>query len=390
MSWKQALKKAGHQSEKQFDTLRWRLKRHLGATSPIQILPYHGHGTADRLYLRGRVLEDEGISDAQDDDTFWDNLVAAYKRFESDEIPDARVRIRFHEAERETVTDEEGYFTCEIQPTAPLASTQLWHDIHLELVDHPRDHVEPVNAVGRVLVPRPDSDFGVISDVDDTVMKTHATDLLKMARLTFLHNARTRLPFAGVSAFYQALQAGPDGQSQNPIFYVSKSPWNLYDLLVDFFEIHNIPPGPLFLRDFGWNVGNKRDELAGSQHRGHKLTQIRQILTTHDNLPFVLIGDSGEHDAEIYHQVVQEFPNRIAAIYIRAVTPSKQNDHIHGLIEDLANANVDMLLVANTADAAEHAIAQQLIPADRLDTIRQQSERDQTAPGDLEQLLESL
>ena len=66
---------------------------------PYIILPYPGFGTAERLSLCGRVLEDEGFRPARDADRAWRNLVEMYKRFESDEVPGARVRARFQGAE---------------------------------------------------------------------------------------------------------------------------------------------------------------------------------------------------------------------------------------------------------------------------------------------------
>jgi phosphatidate phosphatase APP1 len=108
-----------------------------------------------------------------------------------------------------------------------------------------------VSADGHILVPPAASQFGVISDVDDTILVSGVTNLLRMARLAFLNNARTRLPFAGVAAFYRALQSGPESTLFNPVFYVSSSPWNLYDLLVDFCAVQGIPKGPFMLRDVG-------------------------------------------------------------------------------------------------------------------------------------------
>ena len=61
-----------------------------------------------------------------------------------------------------------------------------------------------------------------------------------------------RLPFPGVAAFLRALYAGAGGGERNPLFYVSSSPWNIYDLLSEFFSLNDIPIGPvLFLRDWG-------------------------------------------------------------------------------------------------------------------------------------------
>ncbi len=90
---------------------------------------------------------------------------------------------------------------------------------------------------------------GVISDIDDTVLQSSATNYLRAAQLMFLDNARTRFLFAGVAALYHALSA--DGRNL-AIFYVSSSPWNLYELLTDFFDFQGFARWySLFLKDYG-------------------------------------------------------------------------------------------------------------------------------------------
>lgn len=195
--------------------------------------------------------------------------------------------------------------------------------------------------------------FGVISDLDDTVVRSSVTDLLKMARIALLSNARTRLPFEGVAGFYRALQLGPSGGDFNPIFYVSSSPWNLYDVLEEFLDVHGVPSGPLFLKD--WSFTTLRD------HDRHKLGTIRTLLATYPDLPFVLIGDSGERDPEIYRQVVHEHPGRVRAIYIRDVTTRERDAAVHVIADQLRGLGVEMLLTAGTAEAAEHATDRGLI-----------------------------
>jgi phosphatidate phosphatase APP1 len=86
------------------------------------------------------------------------------------------------------------------------------------------------------------------SGIDDTVIRTDTTIMVRMFRATFLENARTRLPFPGVAALNRALQRGADGTTLNPLFYVSSSPWNMYDNLEEFLAIQHIPAGPLLLR----------------------------------------------------------------------------------------------------------------------------------------------
>jgi phosphatidate phosphatase APP1 len=97
------------------------------------------------------------------------------------------------------------------------------------------------------MIPSPSARFAVVSDIDDTVIQSHAASLLRAVFEIFFSNARTRLCLR--RRLYQALQRGMNGQEHNPIFYVSSSPWNFYDLLVEFLERQQLPAGPMFLRD---------------------------------------------------------------------------------------------------------------------------------------------
>jgi phosphatidate phosphatase APP1 len=242
-----------------------------------------------------------------------------------------------------------------------------------------------VRATGHVMTPTIGSLFGVITDVDDTILKTDATSLIKMARLTFFNNARTRLPFEGVAAFYRALQSGPDSSLFNPIFYVSSSPWNLYDLLVDFCIVQGIPKGPFLLRD----LGISQDQFFTSSHLQHKLEQIRLILNTCEHLPFILIGDSGQHDPEIYLEVIKEFPGRIRAVYIRDVSVKALRDaSVNAIAAEAKALGVDMLLVPDTVAAAKHAAVHGFIDPEILPDIRAEKEEDAAAPSDLEQIID--
>src|SRR5690606_438380 len=108
------------------------------------------------------------------------------------------------------------------------------------------------------------------------------------ARGVLFGNVHTRIPFAGVGAFYRALHTG--GGRMNPLFYVSSSPWNLYDVLSEFLHLHEIPAGPMELRD--WGLAG--DEILPVGHRAHKRVAIDHILARYPELPFILVGDSGQ------------------------------------------------------------------------------------------------
>ena len=226
-------------------------------------------------------------------DSLWTNLQASYRRFETDEVPGARVRLRAPGGvELEAVTDAEGYAHFDFVPPAGDDEGGGF-EVTLSLPDSPDAPV----ATATIVRPRADARFGVVSDVDDTVLVTEATSVLRMMRLTLLESPGSRVAFPGVGAFYRAL-AG----SANPLFYVSSSPWNLYEFLVDFMRLKGLPEGPLLLRDLGID----EDKLGAGTHGDHKLDAIRSVLERHAELDFVLIGDSGQHDPEIYETIVTE------------------------------------------------------------------------------------
>lgn len=362
-AWQNIFANLVDEADQRVETIVDRLQGRL-SPDPIQIIPFHGYGTVDTFYIRGRVLEDEGIPAIEENASVWDNLSAMYLRFESDEIPNATVQIRFQDVVVETKTDAEGYFEAELKLPSPLSAQtttaspsralaeSVWHEVTLNLIDGVPQTLLPEPTTGKILVPPARSQFGIISDLDDTVIQTQAASLLQMARITLLNNAHTRLPFPGVAAFYRALQDGTDDASYNPIFYVSSSPWNLYDLLTDFMEVQEIPVGPLSLRDLGlWN------RAAGAQaHHSHKLAQVRRILSTYPHLSFILIGDSGQEDPEIYREVVHQFPGRVKAIYIRDVSLDERDVEVDTIIKDIGANDVEMVRIADSFTAAEHAV----------------------------------
>ncbi len=355
--WKELLDALGHTDE-QVRSWRQRLRALRGEVAQVEIVPYRGYGTRDELSLRGRVLV-QRQEHADDDESTWENVLDMYRRFASEELPGVRVHARLGEQVQETLTDEEGYFDTRFEPDG-AAFAPGWHAVEFTLLE-PID--ETVNAHGEALVPPDDASFAVISDIDDTVLQTHATSLLRMARTTLLNRAEDRLPFPGVAAFYQALQAGPSGGEANPIFYLSSSPWNLYDLLVEFMALNDIPKGPLILQDYGFDDG-KRLKLS---HAEHKLVHIRELLDLYPALPFVLIGDSGEHDPELYAQIIEEYPGRIRAVYIRDVSDEPRDGAVQALAQQAAVRGVDLVLTPDSAVAAAHAAKIGLIDPDAFD-----------------------
>lgn len=351
-------------------------KQATGLLRPLRSRPYLGHGTPDVVYVKGRVRERSGVDEPQPCDTALDNLLATVRRFTATPVPGARVRVRLASVgtatagtEVQVVSDHDGYFRAELHPVPPLR--EGWHDLSAELL-------APAGGTttGRVLVPPADAEFGVISDLDDTVLRSAVTEPLQAAATVLLNNATTRTPFHGVAAFYRALRAGPSGGANNPLFYVSSSPWNLYDFVEDFLRVHDIPVGPLFLRAWGLDA----DAMFSGGHSAHKSQLINGLLATYPDLSFVLIGDSGQQDPEIYRDVVLAWPGRILAVYIRDVTTPERDADVGVIARQVRDTGVAFELVADTPAAAFHAASHRLITSHGLAKVQAAVHHDEPIP----------
>ncbi len=339
----------------------------------LMAVPYLGFGNANRIWLKGRLLDEYGFREQNVADSGWANLVAFYQRLESDEVADALVVAHFNGATHETRTDKGGYFSFDIRIESALAGGR--HSVALEFPENRQPDGQPLRALAEVVVPAASARFGIISDIDDTVLWTNVTNKLNMALMLARTNHHTRKPFKGVAAFYRALRDGAGGGEDNPLFYVSSSPWHLYGPLLEFLKLQDIPLGPLLLREL-----SVRQVLEINQHGNHKLEQIERILDFYPGMQFVLVGDSGEQDPEIYAEVVRRHPGAVRMIYIRSVNPDPSRiDALDRLIEEVSATGIQLVLSPDSVFAASHAAAEKLIAVDRLAQVRLDKREDELA-----------
>lgn len=334
---------------------------------------YRGYGTRERLHLFARALRGRPLDPSVEGQSTLRNLLDSFWRFETDEIPGAAVRARFGTVEHHTTTDEEGYVEFVMEVSRHQTEGDRWQSVEMSL--DPGGGDPRTTALARVLVPGAEAEYGVISDIDDTVLVTGATRLRSLLKLTLLHNARTRLPFEGVGGLYRALEQGSDGQRLNPFFYVSSSPWNLYGLLDEFFARHRLPEGPILLRDLGLAA----DHWVSGDH-DHKRRRIEDVLATFPALAFVLIGDSGQADPEIYAAVATANPGRVRAVLIRDVSEGPRSAAVRDLATATTAAGTPMLVVRDSGAAAELAVDLGLIPPAAVDRVAAARQIDQGSP----------
>lgn len=314
---------------------------------PLIVLPYRGYANEERIFMKGRVLEDENIFTGKTDSEIQ-NIINSFKRFETDEVPDTNVEIKCNGHTFKCKTDAEGYFTLDKKWSAPSNITDnKWLTAEVQLLTPTRSDDSKITALGEVYVPSKYADYGVITDIDDTILQTHVTSLfrLRMLYATFLKNAHQRLPMEGMPELFESLVKGGDGKRENPIFYLSHSPWNIYDLLEEFLHLQGFPKGSILLRDYGLT--------PSGEFANHKGSSIQHILKMYPELPFILLGDSADEDADFYIDIATKFPEQIKAIYIRQTRNTKNARRIKELIE--SSTHVEAVLVKSSEEINYHA-----------------------------------
>ncbi|MGO4920564.1 App1 family protein [Maribacter spongiicola] len=319
----------------------------------LQIINFQSYGSTSRLYVRGRAIEDENID--LDQKGIFNLMKNTWKRFETDEIKNAPLKISFSNGETVNgTTDEDGYYLIDenIEGLQKLANEEGWVTFELSFTNAnlKREIILQNRFPGEMLIPSENARFGVISDIDDTILHTGVVSSLKWKVIlnTMFKRATKRLQLEGTSDFYTKLHQGKTGNEANPIFYVSHSPWNLYRYLELFLKTNNFPKGPILLRSMAsFKMRKKSDE------KPQKQKEISNLLKSYPNLKFILIGDSGEKDGDIYQEISTLFPGRIKAIYLRSVNHSKRMKRIENLFIDFKD--IPFLMVNKTSEAIDHA-----------------------------------
>ncbi|MBN2636709.1 MAG: DUF2183 domain-containing protein [Prolixibacteraceae bacterium] len=352
-----------------FRKLKIRLKYRLGWLGVPQIVPFRGFGStlSGEAYIEGSLTEDKGLEKPEENNSLKENILAMLKRYSGDQIPGAKIAVRIGSNSKELVTRETGIFNAKLSlPEQNRKEPTKWMMYEAVLLDNFNAEAQNYASQGEILIPGTDADFGIISDIDDTMMVSHSTQTLRKIRLMLTRNSKTRKPFPGVEAFYNALHVGATLKSANPFFYISSSEWNLYDLIDDFCSYNNFPKGVFLLREITPGILNLWKQ-GGGNHL-HKYEKMLKVLEMYPNLNFVLVGDNGQHDPEIYAKVARLYPERIKVIYIRTVKKRKTR-WMKTLIAEMETIGVQMVFTPDTINAAQHAQSIKLIAKSAVEGI---------------------
>ena len=313
-------------------------ERDLVADDPqnLYIQLYNAYANTETAFLRGRVLrKHRRFRPALPTDGIGTNLMNTYFRIYSQEVSGVRLRLFLQENSVEVVSDNEGYFYIEM-PLGGRLSAGV-HTLNAEVLSAPFVVKTTEIAAASVFLPPADADFGVISDIDDTTIISKTFSPARMLYTILCVNAYRRKAVQGVPEWYNSLRAN----GKNPFFYVSSSPWNIYDILTQIFELQHIPQGAIALRDYGIDP----DKFFMGTHGTHKTKAIDDILAAYPHLNFILSGDTAQHDTEIYCAAAHKHGKRITTIYIRDVGVPKRLDYAQPLIAEAQKNSIDCRLM---------------------------------------------
>ena len=290
---KHGLAKALSRLEGLFELVLGRLRP--PRTAPPVIEAYLGYSTPEHWVARGRVLTRLIRPEVRPGQRRLRNLLQMLSLFLTDEVAEVTVTAPDHGVS--AMTDEEGYFTLLV----PRGEHHGWAEVAAL--------AEGARAVLPVQVTPPGARLGIVSDIDDTVIETGAWSLWRNLRTTLTGNMTTRHVFPDAIELLDRLCEG----GRNPLFLVSSSPWNMHAFLEGLFARVGLVRAPLFLRD----LGISEVQLVSATHGEHKGSVIDRLLAANPGLPFWLVGDTGQHDAEIYADAALRHPGRIARVTLR-------------------------------------------------------------------------
>jgi phosphatidate phosphatase APP1 len=286
------------------------------ASADPQILLFPSIGRPGEITVHGRVLREAPTPGSS-------VLARNLRRLTAPDWDGAPVEVTFHGSQVKTRAGSDGVFEARFSFEGSAAPAPGIREVHVG--------VPGAWARSFVRLMDPKSPFLLISDFDDTVAVTNVTDRTRFVTAALLQDSDTQPAVEGMSALYQCLV--DEQPVPSALAFVSGSPHQYARRISAFLSRNGFPTAGLYLRD-----------LSPNTLSSYKQPLIRKLLRSVDQ-SVILIGDSGEHDPEVYAQIRREYPDRVLAIYIRDI----------GRSED-ARRFQDMMLFKDPREAAANAV----------------------------------
>lgn len=314
--------------------------------NPLEIRLFRSYGHEKLVHLSGRIVRPEEEPPVSADDSKWTNFWRNLQELSVNEVSGVKVRFKLNGHSLTLSSDDEGMLTLSTATFGELTPGE--HELTAELVPGQEYSAPPAHTT-ITIHSRTDTSPSLVSDIDDTLVKTQVSDKLQAMKNFLLDNSLSSDLIPGTSELYQALEQNFDGKVDGDIFYLSGSPLNFADRIYQLLDTHAYPTGAVTLKK--WGFGPNDDNPI--QQNDYKQKALRKLLLTYPHKPFYFFGDSGEHDPEIYREIAAEFPDQVKGIFINNVTAEQPDQaRFQGVY-----------LTRHTVDAAQILLGKGLLTA---------------------------
>lgn len=271
----------------------------------VTVIPYTGYGTTSWVRVLARIVRSEaqdcGGRDQEGALKPLKDGIRGWRNFTSAPVANASVRVTIAGTVHDVEADRGGVVDARI----PAALDAGWHTVTLQsggsgIVEAP------------VQIVADDAHFGVVSDIDDTVMVTALPRPFLAAWNTFVLDEHARTPTPGMAVLYERI-VGTEPSA--PVVYLSTGAWNVAPTLSRFLSRNLYPAGPKLLTD--WGPTPDRWFRSGQEH---KRTSLERLAAEFPGIKWLLVGDDGQHDEAIYAEFAQRHPQNVRAIAIRQLS----------------------------------------------------------------------
>lgn len=283
--------------EYRFHAWRERRARARGQRPTVSAFP--GYGSQEWVRVLGRVLIVPPTRQRGDDTS-----VRGWRSFAAVPVGYAQVAVKIEGVTHEVVVDRGGV----LDVVLPARLEPGWQTFTMTV-----ENSDPIET--QIFIVADDVRFGVISDVDDTVMVTALPRPFVAAWNSFVVDEHARQPVPGMAVLLERLT---HNQSSAPVIYLSTGAWNVAPTLQRFLQRHLFPSGSLLLTD--WGPTHDRWFRSG---RDHKEENLRRLAREFPDIKWILLGDDGQHDDDLYTEFTSEFPDHVSAVGIRRLTPAE-------------------------------------------------------------------
>jgi phosphatidate phosphatase APP1 len=279
---------------------RWRSGRARANGFTPLVIPYTGYGGDGWMRVLGRVLLNKGTHRLTGEPAG----ARGWRSFTSVPVQHARVEVEVAGVTNEITADRSGLLDAVVRVDLEPG----WHR-----VEYRAESSEP--SYGLVFVVEPAARFGLLSDIDDTVMMTALPRPLLAAWHTFVVNEHARSTTPGMPVLYERLTEAHPGA---PVLYLSTGAWNVAPTLTRFLSRNLYPAGALLLTDWG-----PTPDAWFRDGTKHKRDTLDRLAREFPDVRWLLVGDDGQHDPETYARFCREHPEQVLAVCIRQLTPGE-------------------------------------------------------------------